>query len=85
MNSVRELMLEGVAPSAALRCIYGDVNASDLITKLDDEFNGIPSGVVMAIANWNRGRIAGCEGMGLTDSQFDEAVTPLLSRLIGSK
>ena len=82
MNSFRDLMLAGVAPSAALRQLYGDVSGTVLITKLDDEFNGIPSPVIMAIANWNRGRIAGREGMGLNDAQFDDAVTPLLSPLL---
>ncbi|WP_266156905.1 hypothetical protein [Dyella silvatica] len=85
MNSVRDPMLAGVKPSEALRQLYGDTSSSVLITKVDDEFNGIPSPVLIAIASWNRRRIPGREGMGLSDAQFDEAVTPLLAPLIESR
>ena len=82
MTSIRELMLAGGKPSAALRQLYGDASGHDLIIKMDDEFIGIPSSVLHAIANWNRGRISAREGMGLNDTQFDDVVTPLLTPLL---
>jgi len=67
MDSISELMLAGVKPSAALRQLYGDASGHDLIIKIDDEFVGIPSSVLHAIANRNRGRNSGQEGKGLND------------------
>jgi hypothetical protein len=78
MISLRECLRAGAKPSAAFRELYGNIGSSDLILRVDQDLDGIPTTVLHAIANWNRGRIAGREHMGLNDDQFDEAVTKAL-------
>lgn len=78
MSTLKELLISGVPPSAALRQVYGDLGSKEIVLRIDQDLDGIPTAVLHAIANWNRNQVVGREHMGLTDAQFDGAVAAAL-------
>lgn len=49
MSTLRELLTSGVPPSAAFRQVYGDLGSKELILRIDQDLDGIPTAVLPAI------------------------------------
>jgi len=87
VSEVRSLIKSGMMPSEVFRLLIeqGEVSSNADISKLlDEEIDGLPSFVMTAVINWNRGVNPEREGVGLPDERLNERIGDCLKALVGS-